>query len=75
MVEGTAKCLIGVQDDDKDTYRRNIVSTSTWKRCGYPAEAGLTSYRVGNHDEGRNDEALCLHLDLGIISEQQLSKG
>ena len=75
MVEGIAKCLIGVQDDDKDTYRRNIVSTSTWKRCGYPAEARLTSYQVGNHDEGRNDEALCLHLDLGIISEQQLSKG
>ena len=75
MVEGTAKCLIGVQDDDKDTYRRNIVSTSTWKRCGYPAEARLTSYRVGNHDEGRNDEALCLHLDPGIISEQQWSKG
>ena len=60
MVEGTAKCLIGVQDDDKDTYRRNIVSTSTWKRCGYPAEAGLTSYRVGNLDEGRNDEELRL---------------
>ena len=29
-----------------------------------PAEVGLTSYRVGNHDEGRNDEALCLQLDL-----------
>ena len=29
-----------------------------------PAEVGLTSYRVGNHDEGRNDEALHLQLDL-----------
>ena len=29
-----------------------------------PAEVGLTSYRVGNHDEGRNDEALRLQLDL-----------
>ena len=23
-----------------------------------PAEIGLTSYRVDNHDEGRNDEAI-----------------
>ena len=25
-----------------------------------PAEVGLTSYRVHNHDEGRNDEAIRL---------------
>ena len=29
-----------------------------------PAEVGLTSYQVGNHDEGRNNEALRLQLDL-----------
>ena len=29
-----------------------------------PAEIGLTSYRVDNHDEGKNDEAICLQLDL-----------
>ena len=29
-----------------------------------PAEVGLTSYRVHNHDEGRNDEAIRLQLDL-----------
>ena len=29
-----------------------------------PAKVGLTSYRVGNHDEGRNDEAMRLQLDL-----------
>ena len=29
-----------------------------------PAEIGLTSYRVHNHDEGRNDEAIHLQLDL-----------
>ena len=28
------------------------------------AEIGLTSYRVDNHDEGRNDEAIRLQLDL-----------
>ena len=29
-----------------------------------PAEVRLTSYRVGNHDERKNDEAICLQLDL-----------
>ena len=29
-----------------------------------PAKVGLTSYRVGNHDESRNDEVMCLQLDL-----------
>ena len=29
-----------------------------------PAEIGLTSYRVDNHDEARNDEAIRLQLDL-----------
>ena len=29
-----------------------------------PAEIGLTSYKVDNHDEGRNDEAILLQLDL-----------
>ena len=29
-----------------------------------PAKVGLISYRVGNHDESRNDEAMHLQLDL-----------
>ena len=29
-----------------------------------PAKVRLTSYRVDNHDENRNDEAMCLQLDL-----------
>ena len=29
-----------------------------------PAEVGLTSYRVENHDKTRNDEAMRLQLDL-----------
>ena len=28
------------------------------------AEVRLTSYRVGNHDESKNDETMCLQLDL-----------
>ena len=29
-----------------------------------PAEVGLISYRVHNHDENRNDETIYLQLDL-----------
>ena len=29
-----------------------------------PTKVGLTSYKVGNHDKGRNNEAMCLQLDL-----------
>ena len=29
-----------------------------------PAKVGLTSYRVENYDESRNDEAICMQLDL-----------
>ena len=43
-----------------------------------PAEIGLTSYRVDNHDEGRNDEAICLQLDLvdevRAIAKQRLAR-
>ena len=42
-----------------------------------PAEIGLTSYRIDNHDEGRNDEAIHLQLDLvdevRAIAEQRLA--
>ena len=43
-----------------------------------PAEVGLTSYRVNAHDEGRNDEALRLQLDLidevRAAAEQRLAR-
>ena len=36
-------------------YRSDIV---------IPTKVGLTSYRIGNHDESKNDEAMRLQLDL-----------
>ena len=42
-----------------------------------PAKVGLTSYKVGNHNRGRNDEAMCLQLDLldevRAMAEQRLA--
>ena len=41
-----------------------------------PTEIGLTSYKVDNHDERKNDEAMHLQLDLvnevRVIAEQRL---
>ena len=43
-----------------------------------PAEVGITSYRVHNHDENRNDEAMRLQLDLmdelRTTTEQRLAR-
>ena len=43
-----------------------------------PAEIGLTSYEVDNHDEARNDEAIRLQLDLvdevRAIAKQRLAR-
>ena len=43
-----------------------------------PAEIRLTSYRVDNHDEARNDEVIHLQLDLvdeiRVIVEQRLAR-
>ena len=43
-----------------------------------PAEVGLTSYRVDNHDKWRNDEAMRLQLDLlnevRAIAKQRLAR-
>ena len=42
-----------------------------------PAKVRLTSYRVGNHDERKNDKAMCLQLDLldevRVTVEQRLA--
>ena len=43
-----------------------------------PAEVGITSYRVHNHDENRNDKAMGLQLDLmdelRTTAEQRLAR-
>ena len=43
-----------------------------------PAEVGLTSYRVDNHDEDKNDEVIRLQIDLvdevKAIAEQRLAR-
>ena len=68
------------------TYR-TTTKTSTWEtpfQLAYgsevfiPAEVRLTSYKVGNHDERKNNEAMRLQLDLldevRVTTEQRLSR-
>ena len=42
------------------------------------AKVGLTSYKVDNHDEQRNDKVICLQLDLldevRATAEQRLTR-
>ena len=44
----------------------------------FQTEVGLTSYRVHNHDENKNDEAMRLQLDLvdeiRTVAEQRLAR-
>ena len=48
--------------------RTPIGKTPFWLTYGseavIPIEVGLASYRVDNHDERRNNETMCLQLDL-----------
>ena len=52
----------------KTMARTPIGETPFWltyeSEAVIPAEVELTSYRVDNHDEGKNDEAMRLQLDL-----------
>ena len=53
---------MGLQDNDKDAYRRDSLAYGS--EAVISVEVRLTSYRVGNYDESRNDEAMRLQLDL-----------
>ena len=52
----------------RTTVRTPTGETPFWLTYGneavIPTKIGLTSYRVNNHDEGRNDEAIRFQLDL-----------
>ena len=52
----------------RTTTRTPTGETPFWLTYGSEAvilaEVGLTRYRVDNHDERKNDEAMCLQLDL-----------
>ena len=67
---------MGLQDNDKDAYRRDSLAYGS--EAVISVEVRLTSYRVGNYDESRNDEAIRLQLDLvdkvRAIFEQGLAR-
>ena len=67
---------MGFQDNDKDAYRRDSLAYGS--EAVISVEVRLTSYRVGNYDESRNDEAMRLQLDLvdkvRAIFEQGLAR-
>ena len=69
---------MGIQDDDKNTTRETPFWLMYRNEAVIPIEIGLTSYRVHNHDESKNDEAMNLQLDLvdevRATAEQRLAR-
>ena len=55
---------MGIQDDIKDTHRRDTVPTNVRGRGGHPSQSWAHELQVHNHDENKNDEAMRLQLDL-----------
>ena len=55
---------MGIQDNDKNAHRRDTILANIREQAVILAEVGLTSYKVHNHDESKNDEAISLQLDL-----------
>ena len=58
---------MGIQNDGQDTYREIQFQLTYENEAVIPAEIELTSYKVDNHDKGRNDEAI--HLKLNLVDE------
>ena len=48
------------EDNNQNTYKKDIFSLTYGSEAVILAEVGLTSYRVDNYDERRNDEAIRL---------------
>ena len=47
MAGRITKCFIGIQDDGKDTYRRDTVLTRIWKRGSHPGQNGTHKLQSG----------------------------
>ena len=48
------------EDNNQNTYKKDIFSLTYGSEAVILAEVELTSYRVDNHDERRNGEAIHL---------------
>ena len=55
---------MGIPNYSKNTHWRNAVQLTYGSDAVIPAKVGLTSYRVENCDEDKNEEAMRLQLDL-----------
>ena len=64
MARRAAKCTMGIQDNSQNTDRRYTILTGIREWVVISAKVGLTSDRVNNHDERKNDKTIRLQLDL-----------
>ena len=76
MAGGITKRLMGVQDDGKDTYRRNTFSTSIWKRRGHSSWSRAHQLPSRKPWRGKKRQSTTpAAWFLWTRSKQQLSKG
>ena len=58
--------------------RKTLFRLAFGSEAVIPAEVGIASYRITHHDERKNEEGICLHLDLldevRAIAEQRMTR-
>ena len=69
---------MGIQTTARTPTRETPFQLAYGSEVVIPAKVELTSYKVDNHDKGKNDEAMHLQLNLldevGAIAEQRLAR-
>ena len=68
------KGTMGIQNYTQVCNSRNFVRHGIWHRGGTPIEVGLESPRVKFANAERNEETLCLNLDLLEEKHEQALK-
>ena len=60
MARRVVESTMGIQDNSQTPKRETSFRLAYEGKAVIPAELRLTSYRVDNHDESRNDKAMRL---------------
>ena len=78
MARRVVESTMGIQDNSQTPTRETPFRLAYGGEAVIPAEVRLMSYRMDNHDESRNDEAMRLQLSLvdevRAIAKQRLAR-
>ena len=78
MARRVVESTMGIQDNSQTPTRETPFRLAYGGEAVIPAEVRLMSYRMDNHDESRNDEAMRLQLSLvdevRAVAKQRLAR-